>query len=76
MRKDENMKDLIEALTIFAKYQEADTYAPTHCEHDIMLVVGVEESAVSEEDAKRLDALGWHWDSEYDCWGSFRFGSA
>jgi hypothetical protein len=69
------VKDLIEALTIFAKYQP-DSYAPTHCEHDIMLVVAVTEEQVSPEDAKRLEDLGWHWDSEHDCWGSFRFGSA
>lgn len=73
------MKDLIEALTIFLKYAPADkdTYAPTHCEHDIFLVagMGIEENAVSAEDEKRLEELGFHWDSEYDCWASFRFGS-
>lgn len=69
------MKDLIEALTIFAKYQP-DTYAPTHCEHDVMLVAQVSEDEVSAEDRKRLDVLGWHWNGEYACWASFRFGSA
>jgi hypothetical protein len=34
------MKDLIEALGILLRYQKADTYAPTHCEHDVLLVVG------------------------------------
>ncbi len=69
------MKELIESLTIFSKYNVGD-YSPTHCEHDILCVVGVAKDEVSAEDAKRLDELGWHWDSDYDCWGSFRFGSA
>lgn len=30
------MEDLIKAFTIFAKYSKA--YAPTHCEHDILIV--------------------------------------
>ena len=68
------MKNLIEALNIFLKY--ADKYAPTHCEHDIMLVVGITEDQVSPEDKDRLDELGFSWKTEYDCWGSFRFGSA
>ena len=71
------MKDLIEALTILMKYGGADTHAPTHCEHDVFAVagIGVEMGTVSDTDAKRLDELGFHWDSEYECWASFRFGS-
>ena len=34
------MKDLIEALTIFLKY--ADEYSPTHCEHDELMVPGIQ----------------------------------
>lgn len=69
------MKDLIEALTIFAKYQ--NRYAPTHCEHDVMLVVGIAEDVVTPEDRKRLEDLGFFWSAEeYECWASFRFGSA
>jgi hypothetical protein len=68
------MSDLIEALTIFRKY--ADPHYPTHCEHDIMLVVGIKEDEVTPEDGARLDALGFFWCDEYECWASFRFGSA
>lgn len=68
------MKNLIEALTIFAKY--SDTQCPTHCEHDVLMVVGVTEEAVSEEDQGRLVALGFHWSDSYDCWASYWFGSA
>lgn len=72
------MKDLIEALTILARYQDADTYSPTHCEHDVLSVVGIKKGAVSSEDATRLDALGFFWadGGDHDCWISYRFGSA
>jgi hypothetical protein len=71
----DHMKDLIEALSILLKHQKADTRAPTLCEHDVLLVMGVPKE-LPPEDAKRLDALGFFWMGEYDCWGSFRFGSA
>lgn len=64
------MKDLIEALQIFAKY--TDDYAPTHCEHDELSVV-VSPDAVSEADLKRLEELSFHADGEY--FKSYRFGS-
>jgi len=69
------MNDLIEALQIFAKYQEK-TANPTHCEHDVLMVVGVAADALSADDFVRLDKLGFLWMNEYDCWGSYRFGSA
>lgn len=68
------MKDLIEALQIFRKYR--DVKYPTHCEHDVLYVVGIEREAISAEDVERLDDLGFHWMSDVDCWGSFTFGSA
>lgn len=68
------MDKLIEALTIFLKYK--NEYAPTHCEHDVMLVVGISQEEVSEEDKKRLDELGFRWSEEFDSWASFRYGSA
>lgn len=69
------MKDLIEALTILAKY--GDSYAPTHCEHDVFAVAGIKvgKDTVPADDVVRLNALGFHWSDEYDCWASFRFGS-
>jgi len=68
------MKDLIEALQIFAQY--TDTKWPTHCEHDILMIMKVGQDEVSEQEAERLEELGFHWSTEYDCWASFRFGSA
>lgn len=68
------MRDLIEALTIFLKY--GDEYSPTHCEHDVLMVVGIEQEAVSVKDQTKLNELGFRWSTEYDCWASYRFGSA
>jgi hypothetical protein len=70
------MKDLIEALTIFAKYAP-DSYSPVHCEHDVMTVVRPIPEEVSEEDKARLDELGFFVGSEYgEYFQSYRFGSA
>ena len=68
------MRKLIEALEIFAKYK--DLPYPTHCEHDVLWIMGVTQEEVSEEDAKRLDALGFFWSDSEECWQSFRYGSA
>lgn len=65
------MKDLIEAFTIFLKY--GNPSYPTCCVHDALLVRCTKE--VSNEDAARLDELGFFWSDEYDSWASFRFGS-
>lgn len=65
------MKDLIEALTIFAKYTQDDR--PTICEHDELIVL-VDPSLVSEEDMNRVCVLGFLPSDEY--FKSFRFGSA
>lgn len=71
------MKDLIEALQIFLKYKDPEW--PTHCEHDILCIMGVTFDEVSDEDKKRLDELGFVW-LEDACgepgWASFKFGSA
>ena len=68
------MKDLIEALNIFLKY--TDTRYPTHCSHDQLSIMEVEEGDVSKEDIQRLDELGFFWSESDDCFISFRFGSA
>jgi hypothetical protein len=68
------MSELIKSLQIFLKYK--NERRPTHCEHDILCVMGVTREEVSAEDAEALDALGFSWNEEYDCWATFRFGSA
>jgi len=70
------MKDLIEALQILLKYGNPDY--PTHCEHDILTICGIEPVNVSEEDIKRLDELGFFIGNEYGekAFHSYKFGSA
>lgn len=65
------MNELIEALTIFAKYTQDDR--PTICEHDELIVL-VDPSLVNEEDMARLSVLGFLPSDEH--FKSFRFGSA
>jgi len=69
------MKDLIEVLTILLKY--GDKSYPTHCEHDIMyLSCAVHPDEVSQEDKDRLNDLGFFVNEEFDCFSSFKYGSA
>lgn len=67
------MKDLIEALTIFLKY--GDPHCPTHCEHDVLTICGINPTGVSDEDKKRLGGLGFFVEETEECFQSFRFGS-
>ena len=67
------VKDLLEALTLFAKYTSDDH--PTCCEHD-MLYVLVDPAAVSAEDCVRLDVLGFTAQESDGNFRSSRFGSA
>lgn len=69
------MKDLIEALNIFLKY--ANPRNPTHCEHDILYICGIDPDVVSAEDKEKLKRLGFTVGQENeDMFYSFRFGSA
>ncbi|NCQ51908.1 hypothetical protein GW796_08450 [archaeon] len=49
---------------------------PTHCEHDILMIMDVTKRQVSKEDKKELDDLGFFWNDEFDCWASYKYGSA
>jgi hypothetical protein len=70
------MEDLIKALKIFQAYMEKDTYAPFHCEHDILYVCCVDPEKVSEYDKQQLDDLGFFVSEECDgCFASHRYGS-
>jgi hypothetical protein len=65
------MKDLIDALNIFAKYTKAEF--PTHCEHDVLYVVVNPADVVLPEDLEKLKELGFNPDG--DVFKSYRFGS-
>ena len=66
------MSKLIEALQIFLKYGDPDY--PTHCEHDTLWICGIDPDHLSEEDAKRVEELGFFIDD--GGYKSHRFGSA
>lgn len=70
------MKQLIEALTILLKYGNPDY--PTHCEHDVMYICGIEPEQVSEEDQAKLKELGFRVGNESGEEGfySYKYGSA
>lgn len=70
------MNDLVQALTIFLKYQTDNPRCPTHCEHDVLYIMDVTWEQVSEEDRSRLTELGFLWLENEGSWVSFRFGSA
>ena len=67
------MKDLIEALNIFLKYDNPKY--PTHCEHD-ELTICVSPALVSAEDIVILREKGFLAVETEDCFKSFRYGSA
>lgn len=68
------MKKLIQALEIFAKYQDLEY--PTNCEHDELVIAGITFEEVSEEDRELLDKLDFFWSDENEGWTSFKYGSA
>jgi len=67
------MEDLIEALQIFLKYRNKKF--PTHCEHDILYVCGIDQAAVSGEDKFRLAELGFLLDPEGIGFMSYHYGA-
>lgn len=70
------MEQLIKALQILLKY--GNPQYPTHCEHDVLTICGIDPADVSDDDKKELDDLGFFVSTEYgeECFQSFRFGSA
>lgn len=68
------MENLIEALKIFLKYKNEKW--PTHCEHDVLWIIGITKEEVSDDDVKKLEELDFFYSNEDDCWQSFHFGSA
>jgi hypothetical protein len=73
------MDDLIEALQIFQQYVDSTEHNPTHCEHDVLYIMGVEYGKVSEAHKVRLEELGFvapEDEDDEEGWISFRFGSA
>jgi hypothetical protein len=68
------MEDLIKALQILIKY--GNQKYPTYCEHDVLNIVGIDASAISDEDIAELDKLHFIIDTEAGEIYSFFYGSA
>ncbi len=70
------MSDLIKALQILLKY--GDPEYPTHCEHDILIIVGIDPSQVSDQDKNTLRELGFNSGNQNGelCFYSYKYGSA
>lgn len=71
-----SLSHLIEALMIFRKY--GDPTHPTICEHDVLIICGIEPGLVSAADRVRLNELGFIVTVECgeEQFQSFRYGSA
>lgn len=67
------MEDLIKALMIFKKYKNKKH--PTCCEHNILVISGIEKEDVSDEDLKKLEKLDFFWSNRNEYFYSLRFGS-
>lgn len=68
------MEKLIEALQIFLKY--GNPAYPTHCEHDVLWICGIDPDHVSVEDKNKLDELGFFVDKNNYQFKSHKYGSA
>ena len=70
------MEQLIQALQILLKYGNPDY--PTHCEHDVLYIIGIDPEVVSDEDKIKLDELGFFVSTESGdlVFQSFKYGSA
>lgn len=66
------MRQLIEILEILLKYSDIpDSAFPLAAEHEIVWFQDVDPNKVSVEDINRLDALGVHIDTEYNCFAMY-----
>jgi len=66
------MKDLIEALQIFAKYAD-DSHSPLNCTHDTLWICAGVPQTLEAADEVRVRELGFLWSD--GAWISYRFGS-
>ena len=68
------MKQFIEALQIFLKYEGCDLDYPFHCEHD-ELSICIDPEKISSEDIAKLEELGIHADYDEERFYSYKYGS-
>ena len=75
-RKRTGLQDLIEALTIFAKYDKTGTHKPIYNYGDTLMVAIEPAEGYDDADKDRLQELEFYYDDGEGCWYSHRFGSA
>ena len=68
------MSDLIKALKIFIKYKNSKW--PTNCTNDVLTIMDIDPTEVSDEDKSELEILGFLIDEDENCFVSYKFGSA
>lgn len=67
------MDELIKALQLMRT--RANPASPFHCEHDVLTVCDVDPTLFTPEEIAQLDEWGF-FIGEYDCFQSFKYGSA
>ena len=60
---------VVEGLQILAKYEDGNEHTVT-AEHDIIWAGRISPS-LTEEEKKKLNDLGWHYDEDVERWGIF-----
>lgn len=67
-------KDMTSFQKIYFGLQIFHTYLSKACpgkvdaEHDIIYVNGVHKNALGGDDLAKLQAMGWEWNTDHDCW--------
>lgn len=65
---------VIEGMQILMKYQKPDDVFGVSAEHDVIYcgpMLDELEGKLTDAEKERLEELGWHTDSEGDCWAHF-----
>ena len=60
-------KDVVAGLTILMKHGEVDVDA----QHDELFAGPNIKEDLPAEDKAKLEELGWHYSTEFDCWSCF-----
>lgn len=74
------LAELVDALTLLRDHANPDPTWPTHCEHDVLVVL-VDPETVPDDVKARLKAMGFEHgpheaSGDIPCFYSFRYGSA
>lgn len=61
-------KKIIAGLDIMQKH---GLEVEVDAQHDVLYAGPGIDGELTDEDKKKLEELGWHWDEEFDCWSIF-----